>query len=167
MNAIKDHTPPSPPEQDPQAPGNPTIGVRVLMPEKLAALTCWPGTTHGAAELLCRLLKARIEAAGCPVLAASRSLPFHRSLHLFDLGSADRCAAMEAVAAELLDLRLTEWTQVAWHDEREIIWRLHYPETGRFNMPSEEERAADQARVTELMEAAKRLQRQQNAGSSE
>jgi len=137
------------------------------MPEELAALTCYPGTTHGAAQLLCRLLKARIEAAGCPVMAAYPTLPFHRSFHLFDLGSADRRAAMEAVVTELLDLGLAEWTQVAWHDEREIIWRLHYPKTGRFNEPSEEERAADQARVTELMEALKRLQRQENAGSSE
>ncbi len=157
MNAIASIRPPVKPDQGAGDSGNAVIGVRILMPESLAALFFFPGTTHGGAELLGRLLQAKIEAAGCRVLEASHLLPFHRSLYVFDVPAGSQKRALEAVSAELSALKFLEWGQVAWDDPREGIWRLYHPKAGVFPMPSDAELAADRALVRQTIEALEAL----------
>ena len=173
MNAIKDSTPPTLPAQKGDNQEGPLIGVRLLLPEEPAALFGYPAFTHGVMQIMCHLLQARIEAAGCPVAVANSCLPFYRSLYIFELGAKKRCIALKAVSAELADLKLLEWAQVAWDDVREGIWRLHYPKIGEFSMPSEAELATAQAQVAavqaQVVKAGeaikKRLQRLQDGSS--
>jgi hypothetical protein len=167
MNAFKDSRPPRLPAQGEGNQEGPLIGVRLLMPEELARLFCYPGIAHGATQIMGRLLQARIEAAGCLVIGMTWSLAFHRSFYTFDLGSRHRLTALEAVRTELSALQLLDWAQIAWDDEREGIWRLYYPKNGEFSMPSQEERAAVQAQVAEAMEAVKKLQRLQDGSSGQ
>jgi hypothetical protein len=171
MNTLKDSNPPiSVPGLD-CASEEPVIGVRILIPEsalpapiaaKLAPIL--PIGYRWGTWLLCRLLANRIGAAGIVVKESNYCFPFNSAFCLFTLAKRPAGPALAVVREELAVIGLLDWAQIAWRDHSELIWRLYYPESGIFAAPSEAEREADARKITELLEAAQKLQ--QEYGSS-
>lgn len=155
MNTLKDFNPPvaEPSQCEDDCP---LVGVRINIPETPATALLWPSNNSVATEILHRLLRTCIEAAGIAVKGSGRALPFNSSLYFFDLAKRPAGPALVAVKAELEALGLLNFAQIAWRDHDEGIWRLYHPNLGVFRVPSSEEMGAYSRLLAETYESIKR-----------
>jgi hypothetical protein len=146
-----------PPGQlNPQGIGELFIGVRIwVMPEAIAPYIA-PKNNQIATMILYRLLQARMELAGMRVTSASGILEFNWSYYLFSVSELE--PALEAIKAELEKLGLLAGAQIAWYDPRELVFRVWYSKSGRFDEPSSEVLNADAKLCAALRDAAKEFQ---------
>jgi len=154
MLALKQICPPG--QFKPEGIGEPVIGVRILIPLDTAAPYFFPEQNRAGAEILCRLLQARMEMAGVCVARVSRGLALNRAYYLFTVS--ELFLALEAVKEELEEIGLLEWAQVAWHDPREDVWRISHSKSARFEAPSDEELATERQFLDALVRAAEKVQ---------
>lgn len=134
---------------------DPVIAVRLLIPTSSLGRFWYPENNRIATDLLCRLLVARIAATQCGVRSALPSLQLNRACFLFALNSRPIGLALEAIREELSSLQILIFSQIAWHDPDEGIWRMFYPIAGIFPMPSKEEFAAESWLQTVLAEVCR------------
>jgi hypothetical protein len=133
---------------NPQGIGEFTIGVRILIPREAVSHAFFPDGNQIGTEIMCRLLQARMEQAGVHVTEPGFGLVLNSSFYMFIVS--ELAAAQEAIKKEMEKLRLLEWVQIAWRDPREDVWRDWYSKTSRFEVPSDEEFAADRALLDEI-----------------
>jgi hypothetical protein len=122
---------------------DPVVAVRLVIADLIPILLWYPENNRGGTHLLCRLLEARVESTPAGVRSAVATLPFNCSFYLFTLNASPVGPALEAIRDELCALNLLPFSQIAWHDPREGIFRMFHPAEGDFLVPSEEERQAD------------------------
>lgn len=146
-----------PPRQfNPQGIEEPVIGVRLCVVPNAVTVYLHPPANHFGTVLLCRLLQARLELAGVRVASATGTLELNWSYYLFAVS--ELVPALEAIKAELEKLGLLPAAQIAWHDPREAVFRLWYPQAGRFDRPAGELWEAYDKFQEALRAAAKKLQ---------
>lgn len=154
MNTIQDFNPPVT-EPIQCADDCPVVGVRINIPETPLIAPLWPSGNRAATEILSRLLRRCIEAAGIAVKSSGHALPFNRSWYCFDLAKRPAGPALVAVQAELEALGLLNVAQLSWHDHDAGIWRIYHPGLGVFKVPSSEEMEANSRLIVGANEAIK------------
>jgi hypothetical protein len=152
MNNVIEQTRP-PATRNPSGLDGIDVWVMLSIPEGAEVVidSIYPRLNIIGAQLLSRLLKARIMADGVQVTDATRSLELNRSLYSFRVSALG--PALSAVISELGELNLLEWSQVSWEDKREGVLRMAHPKTGVFTMLTEAERKAE----GKFLEALERL----------
>ena len=137
---------------------NPRISARLAIPDSVMLAGLFPANNRWATGLLCRLLRIRIEAAGVTVKSADFAFQLNNSFFLFTVEKRPAGPALAAVQEELAAVGLKAWAQIAWHDVNELVWRIYYPDSGIFLLPSPEEFEAESRLVSEQQEAIQKLQ---------
>jgi hypothetical protein len=108
--------------------------------------------------LLCRLLRNSIVGAGLTVKSSGPAFQLNRSFYLFTVAERPAGRALAAVQEELAATGLLAWSQIAWHDQDELIWRLYHPKSGNFDKPSQEELEGEARIITRNAAAVQKLQ---------
>ena len=144
---------------------DPAIAVRLAIPNDPLLAPLFPSDNRWASLLLCRLLRKSIEAAGLTVKSSGPLFPLNRSFYCFTVAERPVGRALAAVQEELAATALLAWSQIAWHDQNELIWRLYHPKSGKFENPSQEECEGELRLASEMQEMIQRLQ--QSDGTSE
>jgi hypothetical protein len=139
MNILKETQPPT--SSNPSGVDELVVMVRIRIHTDPISWVFYPALNLIGAELLSRLLQAKMDAAGARVTKPSRSLEFNHSVYIYTVS--ELRPALAAVQSELMELNLLESAQVAWNDPREGVYRLVHPKSGEFQMPSEAERKAE------------------------
>ena len=154
MFSLKHMEPPA--QFSPQGIGEYVIGVRLLVLTEPGTQLLLPESNRTGTNILGRLLQARMEAAGVCVIKSLWSFDLNRSFYWFRVS--EIAAAQETVKKELAELRLLQWVQIAWYDPREGVWRACHSKTGRFEVPTEEELAADMEFISSVITALEQCQ---------
>ena len=139
---------------NPQGIGEPKVGVRILLSPDLRCPLLNPEQNRIGREILCRLLQVRLEMAGVPANKVFEGLPLNEAFYLFS--TPKLTPAMEAIKGELEKVGLLSSAQIAWLDPREGVWRVWHPQGGRFEMPSDEELAAERSMLAQLIGAVEK-----------
>ena len=132
--------------------GEPVIGVRILIAPGGTTPIVNPEHNRVGTQLLCRLLQARMELAGVHVTCASGAFPLNRAYIRF--GVSELAPAQQAVKEELEKVQLLDSAQIAWHDPREVVWRVWYSKSARFESASDEELADERQLLEKILSAA-------------
>jgi hypothetical protein len=144
MQGCQQVQPPS--KLNPQGIGEPVIGVRILR----EAVSCFfPDGNRIGAEIMCRLLQVRMELAGVHVTEPMHGFQLNASYYQFTVS--ELATALKAIKEELEKLELVEWSQIAWRDPREDVWRASHSQSGRFDVPSDEEFAIERELLAEII----------------
>lgn len=137
---------------------NSVIGVRLMVPDEPLLAPLLPDSNRWTSWLLCRLMRNRIEAADVTVQSVVYGFQLNRSSYRFIMAQRSPGRALAAVREELAAVGLLAWAQIAWLDRDELIWRLYYPESGRFWLPSQQEFDAEARIINENAAAVQKLQ---------
>ena len=140
--------------------GEPVIGVRILVKPGLDTLLFSGEQNRVGTEILCRLLQARMELAGIRVTGIGRGLPLNRASFMFSVSKL--VPALESIKGELEKLWLLRAAQIAWHDPRENTWRTWFPQSGRFEWPSDAEFEAETDLLAYTRRALEKVQQSRN-----
>ena len=95
------------------------VGLVLAVPEPINGL--FPTGNGVGRNLLCQFLRAALAGRGVKVMEAGAAGEFNMSVYILEV---DRLAkALEAIHAAVEEAGLAAAAQVAWHDERELLWR--------------------------------------------
>jgi hypothetical protein len=144
----------------PEGIGEPVIGVRILLPIHPITPYNYPAYNRVGTELLCRLLQVRMEQAGVHVTEPFGVLQFNWSFYLFTASQLE--PALNAIKEELEKLGLLNWAQIGWHDPREEAFCVWWSKTGRFDVPSDGEMAAERNVLAALVDVAKEIKQSED-----
>jgi hypothetical protein len=136
---------------------DPVVAVRILLPEWPWTALVYPGENRVATKLLKATLQDRINATGAGVRSALAVLPFNRSFYISTLSSRAAGPALQAIHDEMSTLGLLSFTQIAWHDPREGVFRTVHPVGSTIAIPTEGEREAESRLTRELLRAVLRV----------
>jgi hypothetical protein len=145
MNTIKAANPQEPVAE--QGREYPAIAVRILIAEDAMTASLFPARNRWATRFLSRLLGNCIERAGIALRSADYAFAFNRSFYLFTLYVRPAGPALKAVFEELGVNGVAEFSQIAWRDYDELVWRLYRPTSGAFTAPSKDDFVGDAAAI--------------------
>lgn len=135
---------------------DPVVAVRILLPEWPLLAFLYPGENRVATELLKATLQDRINATAAGVRSALAMFPFNRSFYVFTLSSRPAGPALRAIHDEMSKLGLLSFTQIAWHDPREGVFRTVHPKGSTIVIPPDGEREAESRFTRALAQAVLR-----------